>query len=143
MRHEIQLNFPDKRQWTVSQEIYTDEIGADITHIEANSRVGDMVDIYVSDMPDGETAEDQAFSNYVDMVGFSEDDPEGFQPIRKYRFRASKAWGFEALCEDERPMKFLAQEIAKGVLGVFCLASADESGLLKLEETVATEFRLL
>ena len=138
MAYDIQMNLPDG--WQKEIESYIDESGAEVTHLEAhlfpedNSKVElAMVDIYVGDMPEDTTAEDQAFSNYADLVGFDDDDPEDFNPIDKVRFNGKVAYCFSALCEDDSPMMFLSQEVRKGILAVICCAARDEE---KLEETV-------
>jgi len=138
MAYDIQMNLPEG--WQKEVESYIDESGAEVTHLEAhlfpedNSKVElAMVDIYVGDMPEDTTAEDQAFSNYADLVGFDDDDPEDFNPIDKVRFNGKVAFCFSAWCEDESPMMFLSQEVKKGVLAVICCAARDAD---KLEETV-------
>lgn len=93
-------------------------------------------------MPEDTTAEDQAFSNYADMVGFSDDDPEDFQPIFKIKFNGRNAYGFEALCEDESPMKFLTQEVKKDVLAIICVAGKDEKTLDGILTVVERNFRV-
>lgn len=137
MTYDVQLRLPDT--WQKEQENYTDESGAEITHIEAHlynekaNRDEGMIDIYVGDMPEDTTAEDQALSNYADIVGFEDDDPEDFDPIAKLKFNGKNAYGFDALCEDDSPMMFLAQEIKSGALAIICCAAADDE---KLKETL-------
>lgn len=131
--YDVKLNMPSP--WRKESETYLDESGAEITHVEAGlydeKRKEDdaFVDIYVGDMPDDTTAEDQAFSNYADMVGFSEDDPADFNPIEKLMFNGRKAYGFQALCENDSPMMFLSVEIRHGVLAIICVAAADTDKL--------------
>lgn len=146
MAFDITLNLP--AGWQKESDTYIDESGAEISHLEAHlydqqqKRDEGMIDIYVGEMPEDTTAEDQAFSNYADMVGFSDDDPEDFQPIFKVKFNGKNAFGFEALCEDESPMKFFTQEIKKGVLAIICIAGKDEKTLDGIFTVVERNFRI-
>ena len=146
MAYDIQLKLPEP--WRQETDTYLDESGAEITHLEAhlylkeNAPDDGMIDIYVGDMPEDTTAEDQALSNYADIVGFDEDDPEDFNPIFKIKFNGKNAYGFEALCEDESPMMFLAQEVKSGILAIICLAAANEDKLKALVKLVEINFRV-
>lgn len=146
MAYDITLNLP--AGWQKESDNYIDESGAEISHLEAHlyndskKRDEGMIDIYVGEMPEDTTAEDQAFSNYADMVGFSDDDPDDFQPIFKVKFNGKNAFGFEALCEDESPMKFFTQEIKKGVLAIICIAGKDEKTLDGIFTVVERNFRI-
>lgn len=134
--------------WTCEQDTYLDESGYEITHLEAHLSDGKagtdkaMIDIYVGDMPEDETAEDQALANYADTVGFYDDDPEDFNPIEKIKFNGRNAYGFTALCEDDSPMRFLSQEVRKGVLAIIVFAAKDESALADLHNLVERSFRI-
>lgn len=141
MTYDIQLQLPDG--WHKELETYLDESGAEISHLEAHlyndgaDRDDGMIDIYVGEMPEDTSAEDQALSNYADIVGFDDDDPEDFNPIAKIKFNGKYAYGFDALCEDDSPMMFLSQEIKSGVLAIICVAGADDDklkGILQLVE---------
>lgn len=146
MAFDIQLNLP--ASWQKEADTYIDESGAEISHLEAHlysnvkKRDEGMIDIYVGEMPEDTTAEDQAFSNYADMVGFSDDDPEDFCPIFKIKFNGRNAFGFEALCEDDSPMKFLTQEVRQGVLAIICVAALTEKDLDELLGTVEKGLRI-
>ena len=137
MAYDITLKLPSP--WQTETEIYNDESGAEITHLEAHlynpssKRDEGYADIYVGDMPEGTDARDQALSNYADIVGFEDDDPEDFDPISTIMFNGRKAYGFDAFFEDESPMMFLAQEVRKGVLVVMCAAGSDDA---RLKETL-------
>lgn len=121
------ITLPLDAPWETERDVLQDESGFEITHLEASlpndkaKRDDALVDIYVGEMPEGETAEDQAFANYAEVVGFDDDDPEDFNPISKFTFNNRPAYGFEAVCEDESPMRFLAQEVRKGVLAVIVI----------------------
>lgn len=146
MAYDIQLRLPER--WLSECDTFEDESGVLVTHFEATLPAGKpdevraFVDIYVGDMPEDETAEDQAFANYAETVGFSEDDPEDFNPIFKTKFNGKNAWGFDALCENETPMRFLAQEVRKGVLAIIVFGALNEAGLVSLQETLERNLRV-
>ena len=129
MAYEINLKLTD--DWKTNLEIYNEEYGGETTHLEAHlpGAPGEvdqiMIDIYVGELPEGETAEDQAFANYASVIGFDDEDEES--PIVKYKFNGKNAYGFEAETEDNCPMRFFAQEVRKGVLLVvaYCVKSED------------------
>ena len=118
------INFKLSDDWKTSFETDNDESGAEISHLEAclpDAAGGPeqiVIDIYVWDLPEGETAEDQAFANYAEIVGFDQDDENEENPIRKLKFNGRNAYGFEAETEDGCPMRFFAQEVRKGILMV-------------------------
>ena len=134
MAYDIQLRLP--AGWQQELETYEDEGGSEITHLEAHlyneaaRRDDGYIDLYVGPLPEDTTAEDQALSNYADIIGFDDDDPEDFNPIATIRFNGKKAYGFDAFFEDDSPMMFLAQEVKSGVLAILCVAGADDA-LLK------------
>ena len=134
MAYDIQLRLPEG--WQQEMENYEDESGAEITHLEAHLynealKCDDgFIDLYVGPLPEDTTAEDQALSNYADIIGFDEEDPEDFNPIATIRFNGKKAYGFDAYLEDDSPMMFLSQEVKSGVLAILCVAGADDA-LLK------------
>lgn len=140
--------FPLPKGWTSETGTYMDESGTEVTHFEAHlagrakDREDAMIDIYVGDMPEDETAEDQAFANYAETVGFDESDPEDFNPIEKFKFNGRNAWGFDALCEDDSPMRFIAQEVRAGVLAIIVFAATDEAKLNDTAVLVERGFRV-
>lgn len=140
--------FPLPKGWTSETESYMDESGVEVTHFEAHlpgrskDREDAMMDIYVGDMPEDETAEDQAFANYAETVGFDESDPEDFNPITKIKFNGKNAWNFEALCEDDSPMRFISQEVRAGVLAIIVVAAATEKALDDVQSLVERNFRV-
>lgn len=146
MAFDVQLNLPSG--WQKDLETYVDETGPEITHLEAhlyNSKTlsdEGLIDIYVGEMPDGETAEDQAMSNYVDIVGFDDDDPEDFNPVSRIKFNGKAAYSFEALCEDDSPMIFISQEVKKGILAVICCAAKDDRALEYVVQLVERNLRI-
>lgn len=134
--------------WTCEQDTYLDESGYEIAHLEAHLRNDRkqkdeaIIDIYVGDIPEGETAEDQALANYAETVGFYDDDPEDFNPIEKFKFNGKNAYGFSALCEDESPMRFIAQEVRKGILAIFVFSASDEQSVEETRALIERSFRV-
>lgn len=147
MAYDIQLNLPEG--WQKEAKEYVDEeSGVEVSHIEAHLIDGKkkeeegMIDIYVGEMPEDTDAEEQAFSNYVDMIGFSDDDPDDYNPIFKIKFNGKNAFGFDGLCENDAPMRLLTQEVKKGVLAVMCLAGKDEKTLDEVQSLVERNLRV-
>lgn len=146
MAYDIQLNLP--AGWQKESDTYQDESGAMVTHLEAhlyNEKAGrdyGVIDIYVGDMPEDTTAEDQALSNYADIVGFDDDDPEDFNPIAAFKFNGKNAYGFEALCEGDSPMMFISQEPRKGALAIMCVAALDDDMLKDTLQLVERNLRV-
>lgn len=146
MAYDILLPLPNG--WTSETDSYMDESGTEVTHFEAHlcgsekDREEAMIDIYVGDMPEDETAEDQAFANYAETVGFDESDPEDFNPIVKIKFNGKNAWGFEAFCEDDSPMRFLAQEVRSGVLAIIVFAGKDDRTIIEVQNLIERNFRV-
>ena len=134
--------------WTCEQDTYLDESGYEIAHLEAHLRNDRkqkdeaIIDIYVGDSPEGETAEDQALANYAETVGFYDDDPEDFNPIEKFKFNGKNAYGFSALCEDESPMRFIAQEVRKGILAIIVFSASDEQSVEETRALIERSFRV-
>lgn len=138
MAYDVQISLPE--EWRCSVESYKDEDGSEVTHLEARlgKDIGDgTIEAYVGDMPEGDSAADQAITNYADMVGF--DGDEDFNPIEEWEFNGKKAYGFEALCEDDSPMRVLCVEIKQGILAIICVAAPDEA---KLDEVFSLAARL-
>lgn len=146
MTYDIIMNLP--ASWTCEQDTYLDESGYEITHLEAHLRNDRRqqddagIDIYVGNIPEGETAEDQALANYAETVGFYDDDPEDFNPIDKFKFNGKNAYGFSALCEDDSPMRFIAQEVRKGVLAIIVFVAKDEKALADTYRLIECNFRV-
>ena len=136
----LQCNLGDG--WSTASGMEKDELGNESLHIEASACDGSFVDISFGVMPDGDTARDQAFACYVDMVGFSSDDPEGFDPLAKIKFNGRPAWGFDAYCEDDTPMRLLAQEMRTGSLAVIVFGAPDRDRLVALHLKLERSLRI-
>ena len=145
MAYEINLKLND--DWKTNLETYTDEVG-ETTHLEAHlpGASGEpdqiLIDIYVGDLPDGETAEDQAFANYAEVIGFDDEDEDEESPIVKFKFNGKNAYGFEAETTDGYPMRFFTQEVRKGVLLVVAYYVKSEDLLLSTFELLGRNLRI-
>ena len=138
---KIEISFKAAEGWTVENEVYTDENGVEISHIEADCTAdGSFVEVHAGPMPEGETAEDQAFANYAESVGFDDDNEDS--PIVKFKFNGKNAWGFDALCEDDKPLRLICQEAKSGVLAVLILGAPDDAKLEELTSFVETKLRI-
>lgn len=138
MRADIIFKLPDG--WNVENDVYTDESGTEICHSEAYGPDGEFVEIHAGPMPEGETAEDQAFANYAESVGFDDDSEES--PVVKFKFNGKNAWGFDALCEDDKPLRLICQEVKSGLLAVIILGAADDEKLEQLTSLVENRLRI-
>lgn len=140
MKIDLSLKMPDR--WIVESDIYTDESGVEVTHLEASDgKSGSFVEIHAGPMPEGETAEDQAFANYAESVGFDDDDEEE-SPIVKFKFNGKNAWGFEAECDDNKPLRLIAQEVKKGLLAIIIIGASDDAELENISSLVEKNLRV-
>lgn len=138
---KIDILFKVPEDWTVENEIYTDENGMEVSHLEADcAGDGSFVEVHAGPMPEGETAEDQAFANYAESVGFDDDNEES--PIVKFKFNGKNAWGFDALCEDDKPLRLICQEVKSGILAVIILGAPDDAKLEELTSFVESKLRI-
>lgn len=144
MAYDITFRLPEG--WNTISETFNDESGVEISHLEAHLPGGRnepddiLIDIYVGEMPDGETAEDQAFANYAETVGF--DDEDDFDPIEKFKFNGKNAWGFRALTEEECPMRFIAQEVKSGILAIIVFWTKSEDMVQPTFELIERGLRI-
>ena len=135
MAYDISLRLP--AGWVSDRETYLDESGVEITHLSChlpNDRQQTdeaLIDVYAGPMPEDTTAADQALANYADTVGFDDEDPEDFDPIVEWPFNGRKAYGFEAIAEDDSPMRMMCVELKKGVLVILCILGKDDGTLVE------------
>lgn len=85
-------------------------------------------------MPADSTPQDQAFTNFLDMVGFDDDDPEDYNPIGVCTFNNRKAYGFQAWADEDRRICVLCMEPKKGMLCVVSAIGPDPNQVLALVE---------
>ncbi len=146
MKYSIKMELPEG--WKSSVETTPDPDGTEITHLaaylsdeKAQADISD-IDIYVGDMPSDGDAQEQAMLNYVDMVGFDENDPEDQDPLTVWPFAGKKAYGFECLCEDDSPMRVMFCEIKKGALAIVSVVAKDDETLEKYVTLVDQRLRV-
>lgn len=146
MKYSIKMDLPEN--WKSSIDTDQDPDGTEITHLSAylanektQSDESD-IDIYVGDMPEDGDAQEQAMLNYVDMVGFDENDPEDQDPLTEWPFGNKKAYGFECLCEDDSPMRVMFCEIKKGALAIISVIAKDDETLSKYVTMVEQRLRV-
>lgn len=140
MKYDLQFNIGE--EWTGGKEMQKDDLGHDMVRFSASRPDGSFIDISLGDMPEGETAQDQAFANYADMVGFSDDDPEGYNPIARIMFNGKPAWGFDAFQEDDSPMRLLSQEVRSNVIAIIMFGAPDRDALVSLHLLIEHNFRV-
>lgn len=120
------VNLPEG--WNTTVETVDGPEGEQI-HIESASNDGRTVELWLGPMPVDSTAPDQALTNYVDMVGFDDDDPEDFNPIEQWEFKGRKAFGFEVYCDDESMIRVMCLEYRKKQLCVASVIAANENAI--------------
>lgn len=145
MHYNITLPLPSG--WVSEVENYVEFDGSDVTHMEShlmNSATGKddaLVDIYVGEMPEDTSAEDEAFANYAEMIGW-DDDEDDDSAIVQWVFNGRKAFGFEAYTDDDASMRVMCIEIKKGVLVVMNIMAKNDSMLAELVDTVEKKLRI-
>lgn len=123
-------------EWINEEDRYEEVDGAFITHLECHLPSGDgksdsaVLDIYVGDMPADTTAEDEAYANYADIIGWDDEDDEE-SPISEWRFKNKKAFGFSGECEDGSIMLLMCVEILKGALLIASIIAPDDDAVGK------------
>ena len=123
-------------EWINEEDRYEEVDGAFITHLECHLPSGDgksdsaVLDIYVGDMPADTTAEDEAYANYADIIGWDDEDDEE-SPISEWRFKSKKAFGFSGECEDGSIMLLMCVEILKGALLIASIIAPDDEAVGK------------
>ena len=135
MAYDISIKLP--QGWLTELDTYVDESGVEITHLSSHlpndKKQTDeaLIDAYVGPMPEDTTAADQALANYADTVGFDEDDPEDFDPVVEWPFGNKKAYGFEAIAEDDSPMRMMCIELKKDILVILVVLAKDDDTLVE------------
>ena len=76
-------------------------------------------------MPADTTAEDEAYANYADIIGWDDEDEED-NPIAEWGFQRKKAYGFSGECEDGSIMLLMCVEIVKGGLLICSVVAPDD-----------------
>lgn len=144
MVYDITLPLP--AGWTGEEERYDEEFGGIITHLSCEKQEHEgkgtwLIDVYVGDMPSDTTAEDEAYANYAEIIGWDDDDDEE-NPIAEWKFQKRTAYGFSGECEDSSIMVLMCVEIKKGVLVILCVIAPDDDNAAKLASYVEEKLRV-
>ena len=130
------ISLPLSPAWVSEQDCYDEVDGAVITHMECHLPKGDgkadeaVLDLYVGDLPSDTTAEDEAYANYAEIIGWDDEDDEE-SPIAEWRFQKKKAFGFTGECEDGSIMLLMCVEILKGGLLICSVIAANDDEVSK------------
>ena len=143
MTYDISL--PLSPEWIREEERYEEVENAMITHLECHlpsaqeGKYDAFFDLYVGDLPSDTTAEDEAYANYAEIIGWDEEDEEE-DPIAEWTFKNRKAYGFSGECEDGSIMLLMCMEIVKGGLLICTVIAPDDEAVGKwskyLEENI-------
>lgn len=118
------------QDWKQGCENITGPFGTSERHVWAVSPDCKVeFDVSEGEMPQDSTAPDQALTNYVEMVGFDDDDPEDYNPILQWNFNNRKAYGFQVYCDDESQIRVMCQEHHRGRLAVISIQAPSDSEL--------------
>lgn len=90
------------------------------------------IEVTCGEMPADATAQDQAFDNFLEMVGFDSDDADDYNPIFTVSFNNRKAYGFEAWVDDTLMIRVLCLEYRKGQLCVLSVVAPEKM----MDETI-------
>ena len=133
MAYKLSIKLPEG--WQQETDVATEEDGTEITHLEAHlpddkaQKDIALIDICLGPMPEDTTAADEAYANYIDMVGF-DDEEEDFDPLIEWPFQKKKAYGFEAFCDDDSPLRVMCVEIKSKLLAIITCIGKDDAALV-------------
>lgn len=145
MKYQATLPLPEG--WSSEIDEYEEVEGALITHMQCHlpdpqgKKDGSNIDLYLGDMPSDTTAQDEAYANYADIIGWDDDDDED-NPIAEWQFQNRKAFGFSGICEDESIMLLMCVEIKKGALLIASMTAPDDNSLQELARYVEYHLRI-
>lgn len=132
MLYDISLPLPSG--WISEEDRYEEVDGADISHLECSRPAPDgksndiLIDIYAGDMPADTTAEDEAYANYAEIIGWDEDEDDE-DTIAEWKFQRKTAYGFSGECEDGSIMLLMCVEIIKGALLIISIVAPDDEAV--------------
>jgi hypothetical protein len=144
MKYDI--NFPLPPSWTSEEDRYEEVDGALITHLECLLPGKDVdtdeaqINIYVGDMPSDTTAEDEAYANYAEIIGWDDDDDE--DTIAEWTFQGKKAYGFSGECEDGSIMLLMCMEIVRKGLLILSIVAANDEEVSKWAQYVEANLKV-
>ena len=145
MTYDISL--PLSPEWIREEDRYEEVDGAIITHLECHltsSQEGKddaFLDLYAGDLPSDTTAEDEAYANYAEIIGWDEEDEED-NPIAEWKFQKRKAYGFTGECEDGSIMLLMCVEIVKGGLLICSVIAPNDEAVSKWAEYLEANLKV-
>ena len=145
MNYDISLQLPEG--WNSEIEKYEESEGVLITHLEARRTGADgkggsaSVEVFVGDMPADTTAEDEAYANYAEIIGWDGDEDDECS-VAEWKFMGKKAYGFSGECEDGSIMLLMCQEFSKGHLMICTIVAPDDKEVGGLAEYLGTHLRI-
>lgn len=139
---KYEISFKEPPGWKSLMSTEIDDNGIEI--VSMKSSCGEIcVEVSVSDMPADESAEDQAFANYVEAVGLPEEDEESDgNPIIPFVFNGKKAYGFASYDEDDNVVRFFTQEPRRGMLVCYYLCAPTIEELNAAQDIVERNLRV-
>lgn len=146
MNYDIALPLPPL--WTSELDCYEEIDGPLITHMECHLPAKDgksdeaLIDLYVGELPADTTAEDEAFANYAEIIGWDDDEDNDESPIAEWRFKNKKAFGFSGEAEDGSIMLLMCVEILKGSLLIFTVVAKNDDEVSKWAKYVEDNLRV-
>ncbi|MBO4671952.1 MAG: hypothetical protein J5640_08975 [Bacteroidales bacterium] len=142
MVYDISLPLPPG--WTSEEDRYDEVDGQTITHLECRKPESEgtwLIDLYVGNMPSDTSAEDEAYANYAEIIGWDEEDDEE-DPIAEWKFQNRTAYGFSGECEDGSIMLLMCLEIKKGTLVILSIVAPDDEAVGKVAKHVEEKLRI-
>lgn len=142
------ITLPLSAPWTAEEERYEEVDGVEITHMECHLPSGDgksdeaLIDLYVGDMPADTTAEDEAYANYVEIIGWDDEVDDEESPIAEWKFKNKTAYGFSGECEDGSIMLLMCVELSKGTLLILSVIAPDDNEVGKWAKYVEDNLKI-
>ena len=127
----VNITLPLPAGWASEVELLNEE-GVEITHYQAYlpddraQKDKALIDIFIGVTPEGSSAELEALNSYAEM--FDDDDED---PLTIWPFQDKDAYGYEGLCDDESPMRFMCVEIDPDLLAIITVAGCSDAMLDK------------
>ena len=136
------ITLPLPAGWSSEVEILPEE-EVEVTHYQAYlpddraQKDKALIDIYVGEMPEGSSAEAEALNSYTEM--FDDDDED---PLTVWPLLGRDAFGYEGICDDGSPMRFMSVETTPGTLAIITVVGCNDSLLDKALELIDTKLTI-
>ncbi len=125
------VTFPLPEGWHADKSKLVDN-DIELTHLEAylpdDKKQADsiLVDIYAGAMPEGSSAEKEAYNSFLEVVGFDDEEDEEQDPLTIWPFQGKDAYGYEGICDDDSIMRVMCVEMLPGILVLMNIVALDE-----------------